>query len=55
MLAAVNDADDITFSGVGNTFDPGDPALSINAVPEPSSLAVLAVAGLAAVRTRRRN
>jgi len=42
--------DDITFSGVGNTFDPGDPQLAIDAdvIPEPTTFltVVLFAAGL---------
>ena len=34
IVAATDAADDITYSGVGNTFDPGDPLLRIT-VPEP--------------------
>jgi len=30
IIAAVNSADDITYSGVGNTFDEGDPLLAIS-------------------------
>ena len=52
-IHATNVADDITFSGVGNTFDPGDPQLTI--VPEPSTYAaVLGLLGLAIVALRRR-
>lgn len=56
LVAAVNNADDITFSGVGNTFDPGDPVLTIQTtvVPEPGSMLVLSVAGIGAMITRRR-
>lgn len=57
ILTATDNADDITFSGVGNTFDPGDPALTITtaaAVPEPGSAIVLSLMALAGVCRRRR-
>jgi len=55
VLAAVDIADDITFSGVGNTFDPGDPALSVTAVPEPTSAALIGLLAFAGVCRRRRS
>jgi len=55
ILAAENVADDITFSGTGNTFDPGDPELTINGtIPEPGSLALLGLGGLALLGRRRK-
>lgn len=57
LLAATDNADDVTFSGVGNTFDPGDPALTVTvaAVPEPSSAAVLGLIAFAGFCRRRRS
>lgn len=54
IIAAVDNADDITFLYVANTFDPGAPVLSISAVPEPSSLLAFGVLGVVAVCRRRR-
>ena len=52
-IHATNVNDDVTFSGVGNTFDPGDPQLTI--VPEPSTYAaILGLLGLSLVALRRR-
>ncbi|MGJ8724696.1 MAG: PEP-CTERM sorting domain-containing protein [Roseibacillus sp.] len=53
LAAPVNDEDDVTYSGVGNTFDPGDPVLEINAIPEPSSLLLATLSSLALIRRRR--
>lgn len=55
LIAAADNEHAITYSGVGNTFDPGDPQLTIDAVvvPEPAS-AILLVFGLAAMLVRRR-
>ncbi len=57
IITAVNSEDDITFSGVGNTYDPGDPYLTIAAaVPEPgayAALAGMAMLGVAYMRRRR--
>ncbi len=55
ILVAENLADDITFSGLGNNFDPGDPTLAIDAtvVPEPSAGLLFAL-GIGGVLTRRR-
>lgn len=39
MVAATNDADDITFSGVGNNFDPGDPSLALDVTTASGSIA----------------
>lgn len=55
LITAVNANDDITFSGVGNTFDPGDPTLTFTAnIPEPSSGLLLALAALLPFGSRRR-
>ena len=56
IVAATLSADDITYSGVGNTFDPGDPNLEITAtlVPEPATLTVLALGALALLRRRKK-
>jgi hypothetical protein len=51
LIAATVDSHDITYSGVGNSFDPGDPVLDI-VVPEPSVLALLAGGLLVLVRRR---
>jgi len=54
IIGAATDAShDITYSGIGSTFDPGDPALSINAVPEPSTFSLIAL-GLGGAFLRRR-
>ena len=59
LLIAADTLDaDVTFSGTGNTFDPGDPLLEIGspaAVPEPGTVALIgfAACGLAGVRRRR--
>ena len=58
VLAAVDNADDITFSGVGNAFDPGDPALTVTlvpAVPEPTSAALIGLVAFAGICRRRRS
>lgn len=57
LLAATDNADDITFSGVANGFDPGDPTLSVslNAVPEPGSVAMIGLVAFAGLCRRRRN
>lgn len=56
LIGAAQIADDITFSGTGNTFDPGDPLLTISAtaVPEPSSAALLLALATGTVALRRR-
>ena len=55
LLAATDNADDITFSGVGNAFDPGDPTLTVTVpVPEPGSTIVIGLLALAGVCRRRR-
>lgn len=45
---------DITFSGVGNTFDPGDPSLtlSVTNIPEPSAFALLGLSLLCLLAIR---
>lgn len=57
IIASTASESDITFSGVGNTFDPGDPALSLSVsnIPEPTSVGMLGfgLLGLLAVRRRR--
>ena len=55
LISATNDTHDITYSGVGNTFDEGDPTLSIDAVvvPEPAS-AVMLLLGFVGLLVRRR-
>lgn len=57
IVATATDAD-ITFTAFDDTFEPGgQPFLTINsstAVPEPTSLAVLTLAGLAGFTRRRR-
>ena len=53
IIGAVATEDDVTFSGVGNTFDPGDPSLTITTVPEPSSALLLALGGMLGIRRRR--
>jgi len=58
LLAATDDADDITFSGVANGFDPGDPTLTVSlvtAIPEPSSVALIGLVAFAGLGRRRRN
>lgn len=58
LLGATNSTHDITYSGVGNSFDPGDPLLTINAtvvpVPEPASATILGAVALAGFTMRRR-
>lgn len=56
IIAAGNQTSDVTYSGVGNNFDPGDPQLSISgsAVPEPTAVISLAMLSLAVVARRRR-
>ena len=59
LLIGAGTADaDVTYSGTGNTFDPGDPLLEIGspaAVPEPGTVALIgfATCGLAGARRRR--
>ena len=53
LLAATNNAADITFSGVGHGFDPGDPTLSVTVVPEPSAAIFLGMTALACIGWRR--
>ncbi|MFI4859571.1 MAG: PEP-CTERM sorting domain-containing protein [Phycisphaerales bacterium JB063] len=54
LIIAVTDAShDITYSGVGNTFDPGAPSLTLTAVPEPGSLALVGLGALTLIRRRR--
>lgn len=56
IVAATLSGDDITYSGVGNTFDPGEPNLEItaNLVPEPATMTVLALGALALLRRRKK-
>ena len=56
IVTATAAADDITLSGVGNTFDPGDPmlSLSVDVVPEPSSVGLLGLGLLGMMTLRRR-
>lgn len=56
IVTATAAADDITLSGVGNTFDPGDPmlSLSVDVVPEPNSLGLLGLGLLGMMTLRRR-
>lgn len=56
LIASTASDADITFSGVGNTFDPGDPQLNLNVsvVPEPTSIGLLAIGLLAVGGFRRR-
>ena len=51
IVTATDSTHDLTYSGVGNTFDPGDPNLKIT-VPEPTAL-VLLLSGLFALLRRR--
>ena len=57
IIASTAAEADVTFSGVGNTFDPGDPRINLNVdiVPEPSSIGLLSLGlmGIAALRRRR--
>lgn len=54
LIIGVTDAShDITYSGVGNTFDPGAPELVLTAVPEPGSVALLGLGALCIARRRR--
>ena len=57
IVAATVSSHDITYSGVGNTFDPGDPNLEItaNLVPEPATLTVLALGAAALLRRRKKS
>ena len=56
IIASTTAEADITFSGVGNTFDPGDPQLNLNVsvIPEPTSIGLLAMGLLAVSGLRRR-
>lgn len=58
IITATTSADDVTFTGFDDQFEPGGkPELTINsssAVPEPTALGVLAIAGLAGLARRRR-
>ena len=51
IIGATVDTNDITYSGVANTFDPGPPNLTIT-VPEPSTV-ILLLAGLVGLIRRR--
>lgn len=56
ILIATDPSVEATFSGVGNTFDPGDPNLRIEAtvVPEPASYMLLILGGITIWFLRRR-
>jgi hypothetical protein len=58
LIGATDTTHDITYSGFGNTFDPGDPALTIDAVtaaiPEPTTGVLLGLVAIAGVVRRRR-
>lgn len=68
LLASINAGDDfqiiggatdpeheITYSGFENTFDPGNPILSITAVPEPGAFSLLSIlASATLIGCRRR-
>jgi len=53
LIGATDSTHDITYSGVGNTFDPGNPNLDIVAVPTPGAAALLGLSGLIGFRRRR--
>ena len=57
IIAAGSLTSDVTYSGVGNNFDPGDPQLSIsgNAIPEPATAVALAALCLIATVRRQRS
>ena len=56
LTVILNDADAnvaATYSGYTNTSVPGAPTIVVSALPEPASLALLAIGGLALIRRRR--
>ncbi len=57
LIGGIDASVEATFSGVGNTFDPGDPLLRVNAdvVPEPSAILLLLAAGACFIYLRRRS
>lgn len=56
IITATASESDVTYSGVGNTFDPGDPQLNLNvtSIPEPASAGLLGLGLIALAGLRRR-